>query len=239
MKKPLIGITAFTSREEGKLPACAVTQEYVDAVLLAGGIPFIIPVNDSELSMDSLFEKIDGLLLTGGPDLNPVLYGDKMHPAVKGIDQNRDDLDIRMAEYAINYKVPFLGICRGFQVVNVALNGTLYSHIADQLPGALAHRLYPGYPEDLLSHSVRVEEGSLLAEILGSQEIEVNSLHHQGVKDLSAQLKAVAWAPDGLIEAFEKPDHPFGLCVQWHPEILVKIPHFLQIFKSFVKAASL
>ena len=149
------------------MPACAVTQEYVDAVLLAGGIPFIIPVNDPELSLDRLFEKIDGLLLTGGPDLNPVLYGDKMHPAIKGIDQTRDDLDIRMAEYAIDHKIPFLGICRGFQVVNTTLDGTLYSHISDQLPGALTHRLYPGYPEDLLSHSVRVAEGSLLAENSG------------------------------------------------------------------------
>ena len=83
-----------------------------------------------------------------------------------------------------------------------------------------------------------LQKGLYWQKILGSQEVEVNSLHHQGVKDLSPQLKAVAWAPDGLIEAFEKPDHPFGLCVQWHPEILVKIPHFLEIFKSFVKAAS-
>ena len=157
---------------------------------------------------------------------------------VKGIDQTRDDLDVRMARYAIEHEIPFLGICRGFQVVNITLGGTLYTHISDQLPGALAHRLYPGYPEDLLSHSVRIEKDSLLAEIFDSQEVEVNSLHHQGIRELSRQLKATAWAPDGLVEAYEKPGHPFGLCVQWHPEILVKIPHFLDLFKAFVKAAS-
>jgi putative glutamine amidotransferase len=131
---------------------------------------------------------------------------------------------------------PFLGICRGCQVLNVALGGTLYTHIPDQLPNALDHS-YPGNMRTVLVHQVKIEEGTRIGEIFGEPIIQVNSLHHQGLKDIAASLRAAAHAPDGLIEAIELPDHPFGLAVQWHPEWLTDQEPTRNLFGKFVSAA--
>ena len=132
---------------------------------------------------------------------------------------------------------PFFGICRGAQVVNVALGGNLYTHIEDQHPDALKHDYYPDYPRNRLSHPVRVEEGSRLAGIVDEPVLQVNSLHHQGIKGLAPTLKPVAYAPDGIIEAVELSDHPFGLAVQWHPEWLTDQQPMRNLFKAFVDSA--
>ena len=131
---------------------------------------------------------------------------------------------------------PFLGICRGFQVANVALGGTLYTHIPDQHPNALRHDWYPDIPRDTIAHEVRIEEDSRIGQIFGAPLLRVNSLHHQGIKDLAPVLNAVGYAPDGLIEAVELPDHPFGCAVQWHPEWLTTQHEMRNLFRKFVEA---
>ena len=131
---------------------------------------------------------------------------------------------------------PLFGICRGLQVMNVALGGTLYTHILDQLPNALQHD-WQDKPRDTLAHSIRVEEGTRLADILGAPMLQVNSLHHQGIKDLAPNLKATAYSSDGLIEGIELPDRKFALAVQWHPEWMTSHEEMMRLFRVFVDAA--
>jgi len=133
--------------------------------------------------------------------------------------------------------LPFLGICRGHQVINVAFGGKLYTHISDQLKNALDHRYIEGQPFDKYAHSVKLEANSALAGILGETEFEVNSLHHQGVEVVGQGLKPIGWSPDGLVEALELPGHPFGLSVQWHPEWLPDDKRSQALFMAFVAAA--
>jgi putative glutamine amidotransferase len=141
-----------------------------------------------------------------------------------------------LLEQAQSMELPFLGICRGLQLINVGLGGSLYEHILEQHEGALQHQYSPDWPRDYLAHSVQVRRDSLLGNILGVSELHVNSLHHQGVKELAPRLRATAYAPDGLLEAFELPDFPFGLAVQWHPEWLLGQPSSRALFQAFVAA---
>ena len=148
----------------------------------------------------------------------------------------RDAIELPLLRAAVDGDKPLLGICRGFQVMNVALGGTLYTHILDQLPNALQHDWHD-QPRATLAHPVRVEEGTRLAEILGAPMLQVNSLHHQGTKDLAPNLKATAFAPDGLIEGIELPNRKFALAVQWHPEWMMSHEEMRNLFKAFIEAA--
>ena len=163
-------------------------------------------------------------------------------PEVKNVDPDRDRVEVQMVRAAISEGLPFLGICRGLQVINVALGGALYTHIADQHPQAIEHTYYPDWPRDHLAHKVQIDPNSKLADILGATTQDVNSLHHQGIRDLAPNLKATGWAPDNLIEAIELSDHPFGLAVQWHPECLTAEERMgttmLTLFQAFVEAAA-
>jgi putative glutamine amidotransferase len=238
MAKAIIGISAGRVRSGQEVTRAAVNQRYVEAIQKAGGIPVIVPVGIPTSQFTTLFNKMDGFLLTGGDDIDPLQYGGEMHPSVGGVDVVRDDMEIAMVKWLLKEKKPFLGICRGFEIINVALGGTLYTHIADQLPNAIHHPCYPDLPRDLLAHSVRIEGSSRLAQIMGKTQVEVNSLHHQGVKSLAAGLTAAAYAPDDLLEGLEVPEHPFALGVQWHPEELVHLPHMLALFEALVQAAA-
>jgi putative glutamine amidotransferase len=132
--------------------------------------------------------------------------------------------------------LPFMGICRGIQLINVALGGDLYTHISDQLPGALEHACFPQYPPEHLAHPVEVKPGSRLAQSLGSSTmIQVNSLHHQGIRTLAPEAIPLAWAPDGLVEAIQVPGNPYGLAVQWHPEWLPEDPNAQALFAAFIE----
>lgn len=237
MAKAIIGISAGRVRAGQEVIRAAVNQRYVEAVQKAGGIPVIVPVGITARQFSTLFSRLDGFLLTGGDDIDPLQYGDEMHPSVGGVDVVRDEMEIAMVKWLLKEKKPLLGICRGFEIINVALGGTLYTHIADQLPNALHHPCYPDLPRDLLAHDVRIESGSRLAQIMGKTQVEVNSLHHQGVKSLAPGLTASARASDGLLEGFEIDEYPFALGVQWHPEELVHFPHMLALFKALVQAA--
>jgi len=238
MTRPLIGITAFRSQQPGELMRVKLNENYVKAVLAAGGAPLLIPVGFPLSFVEEICSRLDGLLFSGGGDIDPSLFHGKPHPRVGEIDKERDDLEIELLKFAVNKSIPFLGVCRGLQVMNVALGGTLFTHVHDQLPSSLRHDFFPDHPRDYLAHPVKLDTHSHLAGILGNQITNVNSLHHQGVESLATGLRASAWAPDGLIEGLEIPGHPFGISVQWHPECLPDMPGQQEIFRAFVRAAA-
>jgi putative glutamine amidotransferase len=237
MPKPWIGITSYRTDKGYYVPRAAVGQAYIDSILQAGGIPLLIPVGIPEAQLPQLCSGLDGLLLTGGGDIDPTRFGEMMHPKVRSIDTARDEIEIALAKLVVKEKKPFLAICRGIQVLNVALGGTLYTHISDQLPDALLHPCYPDLPRNLAVHEVKLVEGSQLAGIFGGPKVRVNSLHHQGLKDVAPGLRPTGFAPDGLVEVLEVPDHTFGIGVQWHPEAMPESVQMQALFRAFVDAA--
>jgi putative glutamine amidotransferase len=237
MPSPLIGLTTYRHLNQYGLPLNSITEAYVRAVSSAGAIPTLIPLGLDEETLDQLLARLDGIVFTGGGDVAPERYGSRPHPLVDEVDPDRDRTEVHLVQRTLDQGLPFLGICRGLQVINVALGGTLYEDILDQRPGSLKHQYYPNWPRNYLAHSVQVEPGSRLRQLLGQSSVQVNSLHHQGIRDLAAPLKAAAFAPDGLIEAFELAEHPFGLAVQWHPEWLQEHPPMQTLFRQFVRAA--
>lgn len=238
MQTPLIGITTFRSKPAGEKAALySLSEMYVQAVTRAGGVPVLIPVELTQTESAVLITCLDGLLLSGGGDVLPERYGGQPHPKVGSVDTERDDLEISLVQMAARQDLPFLGICRGLQVVNVALGGTLYEDIATQCDNPLRHAYYPDWPRDHRAHAVEAQPDSRLVQITGSQKFEVNSLHHQGLREVAPDLRAVAWAPDGVVEAVELPGHPFGLAVQWHPECIPDSAESRALFAAFVRAA--
>jgi putative glutamine amidotransferase len=239
MAAPLIGVTSnLTPAEDGKFGTITVGESYIQAVLRAGGLPVVIPVGYSEEDVVSLFHRLDGLLLTGGADVDPRRFDGLPHPRVYGVDERRDAAEIQLVRMAVEEEKPFLGICRGIQVINVALGGTLYTDIGDQKDGALRHDWYPNMDRSYLAHEVTLDGGSRLATILGGEEAQVNSLHHQGILRSAPALRVVGSAPDALIEAVEILGHPFAVGVQWHPEWLQEHAPQRQLFEALVQAAS-
>lgn len=238
MTAPTIGVTSnYSPADDGTFGTIQVGESYIQAVIRAGGLPLIIPVGLSGERLQSLIDRLDGILFTGGSDVNPLRFQGQDHPRIYGIDDRRDELEISLVNHAVDTGKPFLGICRGVQVINVALGGSLYTHIADQMTGALRHDYFPNIPRNHLAHGVWIAKDSLLAHILGSRSIEVNSLHHQGINRIAPGLRSVAHAPDQMIEGVELPGHPFGLGVQWHPEWLQEHAQQRELFKAFVEAA--
>jgi len=238
MVAPIIGITAsYAPPKEGKFGSISVGESYTQAVQNAGGLPVILPVGLSLDELRGLFAQLDGILLTGGGDIALHRFDGRPHPRVYDVDERRDELEICLVQMAVENEKPFLGICRGIQVINVALGGSLFTDIADQISGSLRHDWYPNIPRDYLAHPVSVAHGSRLAGILGGEAFEVNSLHHQGVERLAAGLQAVAYSPDRLVEGVEVPGHPFGLGVQWHPEWLQEHLPQRRLFLALVEAA--
>jgi putative glutamine amidotransferase len=239
MSKPVIGITTSQTNQGNAVPRTTVNEAYIRAVEAGGGIPVLLPSAIQADMLADLFQAVDGFLLTGGVDINPLRYGAPIHPEVTDLDLARDEMELMLVPRLVEASKPFLAICRGIEVINVALGGTLYTHISDQLPNALHHPCYVGdLPRNLLSHSIQVQAGSRLANLIGAGEVWVNSLHHQGLRDLAPDLVATAHAVDGLVEAVEIPDHPFALGVQWHPEELVDQGNMLNLFKALVGASS-
>lgn len=249
MTAPLIGVTAnFQPDANSKFGTIQVGESYIQALLQAGALPVIIPVGLSEAQVQAVFNRLDGVLLTGGADVDPARFGGQPHARVYGIDARRDSIEIQLARLAAGGEKPFMGICRGIQVINVALGGTLYTDIGDQLDQPLRHDWYPDIPRNYLAHPVTVMPDSQVGEILGGAnnhgqtdgqfEVPVNSLHHQGIQRLADALRPVAFAPDQLIEAVEIPGHDFGIAVQWHPEWLQEHAAQRALFSALVQAAA-
>ena len=237
MSTPVIGLTTYNGENQYGHPIVALMQQYIIAVSEAGGVPMLIASGVTSEAIKALFEKLDGILLTGGGDIAIKRFDGEPHLRVHGVDPDRDTVEFALLQAAAESGKPFLGICRGFQVVNVALGGTLYTHIQDQLPGAVEHDYDSDSQRQFLAHTIGLERASALAGILGETGLKVNSLHHQGAKDLAPSLKPVAYAPDGLVEGLELPGHPFGMAVQWHPEWLLDQPVTRRLFGAFVEAA--
>jgi putative glutamine amidotransferase len=209
---------------------------YVQAIHEAGAIPVLIPVGISQERLQNLSQRLDGVLFSGGGDVHPSFYGGNLHPSVH-FSEERDRLELDLLQAAISRQLPFFGICRGLQVINVGLGGSLYEDLLDQRPQSLRHN-HPDKPRDFLAHPVEVEAGSHLARIVEQPRLEVNSLHHQGIRGLAPGLKATAYAPDGVVEAVELEGYLFGLAVQWHPECLQAYAPMRALFQSFVQAAA-
>ena len=237
MSLPIIGITTGHSKNDHGLQQIHLLRSYVDATIKAGGVPIIIPPELPEENWKALYEKLDGIIFSGGADIDPKRFNGEDHPAVQGVDSERDTLELSLIDHTVEKEKPFLAICRGFQLLNIALGGTLYTHISDQFENSLQHSTPRDQARDTLAHEIRVEEGTHLAEILGKPILKVNSWHHQGVKDIPPQLKITAHSSDGLVEAMELPEHPFAIAVQWHPEWMPEDNAMQNLFKTFVKAA--
>ncbi len=233
---PLIGVT--TSITVGKYPERAyVNSAYLHAVQQAGGVPVPLPPQLSDGSLARVLGGLDGLLLTGGGDLDPALFGEASHATVYEVAPARDTLELSAIRTALDRRRPILAICRGIQVLNVALGGSLFQDVGTD-PGTDIQHTQTG-PRDQPAHRVSVKAGSRLAETLGSEEIDVNSMHHQAVKALGTGLVAVGWAPDQIVEGVELTDPDrFVLGVQWHPEELIgHAEHARRLFAALISAA--
>lgn len=228
---PLIGITSYGQDEDDKysLPA-----NYVDSVRRAGGIPVLLPPGESNAL--ALFQRLDGLVLTGGGDIDPNLYGGVMHPEVYMVDPDRDLLELQLTRHMLADDLPTLAICRGAQMVNVALGGSLIEHLPDVVGDEVQHRLPPREPTP---HSVATVDGTQLAELLIQPTFDCASWHHQAVSRLGRGLTVAAHAPDGTIEAVELPEHRWLFAVQWHPELTAEVDPLQQtLFDELVDACS-
>jgi putative glutamine amidotransferase len=237
--KPVVLVPAC-NRWIGEHPFHIAGKKYVDAVRLAGAQPLVVPRAEPD-ELDALLDLADGVLLTGSPsNVHPRHFGEDIHDPSLPLDTERDDWTLPMIPRVLERGIPLFAICRGFQETNVALGGALHQAVQD-VEGHADHRAQPGAPAELqygMAHPVEVLPGGTLATILGVRHIDVNSVHGQGVKQLAPGLRVEARAPDGLVEAFSKPDAPaFNLCVQWHPEWqAASNPVSLALFEAFGQA---
>jgi putative glutamine amidotransferase len=199
----------------------------------------VVPVGLEEEVLRAIFDRLDGLILPGGPDVAPAAYGEAPHERLGHVDEALDRTELTLTPWAMSSDLPLLAICRGIQVLNVALGGTLYQDIESQLPGMLEHHRFRqrGYPPNDRAHQVTVEPTSRLATALGVSTVTTNSRHHQAIKMPASELRVVAHTSDGLIEGVELPGARFVVGVQWHPENLVcEDPHMHRLFETFVEA---
>ncbi|HEV2073334.1 MAG TPA: gamma-glutamyl-gamma-aminobutyrate hydrolase family protein [Thermomicrobiales bacterium] len=240
--KPVIGISPSPSEstfDHGHFRRYALGDTYTRAIIAAGGVPVILPLHTG--AIDETLDAVDGIVFSGGGDIDPGYWNEEKHPAADGFDDERDAFELQAIPKVVERDIPMLGICRGIQTVNVALGGTLIQDIPDQLPGAQQHRQHrEGKMRDARSHTITITEGdNLLYRIHGDTKMQTNSFHHQAVKDPAEELEVVAITPDGVVEAMWHPRMTFGLAVQWHPEMLAEeYPDQAAIFEALVRAAA-
>jgi len=242
--RPLIGVTTSEVRiaanvketPQGEPPhrEMALGLSYLKAIERAGGLPVVMPPLDSD-AVEPLLDQLAGICLSGGPDLDPESYHGRRHPQLGPTEPDLDRFELAVAREADVRGLPILAICRGAQALNVARGGTLHQHLPELEGESIEHRQRE--PGDRPTHSVRIESGSRLAGVMGTTHAEVNSFHHQAPLELGSGLRAVAWAPDGVIEGLETSDGRFVLGVQWHAEGIVDRPEQAALFEAFVAAA--
>ncbi len=219
-KAPMIGIATISVEEQNYPPLNGVRNTYIDCIVNAGGVPILIPqLGNNPEYLRAILAKCQGLLLCGGRDINPLRYGAARHPTTEVSDDRRDESELQLIKLARDWKMPILGICRGCQLINVAFGGTLFQDLPSEAP----QMAYHGKKESAVMnidkrHGVAISAGTRLAAMYG-KELSVNSIHHQGIRDLGKGLRAAAISEDGLIESVEA-DESFVLGVQWHPEIM-------------------
>lgn len=232
MGKPLIGIGSDLHVAPGERDRAFSYLTYTESLRRAGAVPVIIPPQPE--NADDLVAGLDGLLLAGGRDCDPQLYGETAVPGIELMNSRRQDNDLALARAARERGIPTLGICLGMQLMNVAAGGNLIQDIASEIETDLQHL---SDPSDRARHPVIIERGTKLAELVTQLESEVNSSHHQAVKNAGAGLRISAHAPDGVIEGLEDASHPFYIGVQWHPEDMNGEASATSIFGAFVEAA--
>ncbi len=230
-RRPIIGITAYP--RNGVPPGFAVPCGYVDAVRRAGGTPIALPPGDPDPA--HYLDLVDGVILAGGGDIDPDAYGGDRHDTIYSVCGERDAFELHLIRAILaRPDKPVLCICRGMQVLNVACGGDLHAHIPDTVENAIPHRR----PERrAIEHPARVEPGSRLGDILGETTVNVQSWHHQAIREMGADLHPVAWAEDGIVEAVEHARHFWCFAVQWHPELQPDDPAQQRLFAALVVEA--
>jgi putative glutamine amidotransferase len=241
--RPVIGIATQTQEAiPGQLSRVwSMGQKYGRVLASSGGLPWFIPLlPGDESTLRDIYERLDGVFLTGGVDVDPSGYGETCLPCCQETDPDRDWTETRLVRWAHEEGKPLLGICRGIQMINVALGGSLYQDLREQLPRSIRHDYFSTsgeFSRDYLAHSVRIESDSRLSRLLGAGEVPINSMHHQGICRLAPGLRPTAFAPDGLIEGFEGKTGRFLLGVQWHPEELVDSSEPMRrLFTAFIES---
>jgi putative glutamine amidotransferase len=233
VKRPAIGIAIENPKKEPEV--FRLRDDYVRSVETAGALPLVFAPGRPEDASD-LLDHVDGLLLTGGADVDPGLYGARPHPVLGPVFRERDDFEVALCREALRRDLPLLAICRGHQVLNVATGGTLYQDIPSEIPGAGAHD--PDVERWQTAHDVEILPGTRLREILRAERVAVNSFHHQSIRELGRELVLSARSPDGVVEGVEMPRKRFVLGVQWHPESFWDHePGFRPLFQALVRAA--
>ncbi|MDF2474112.1 MAG: peptidase [Anaerocolumna sp.] len=236
MKKPIIGLTPQYDSERDRI---WIGPNYMNAIRAAGGIPILLPLHVKKEDLVVAAEMCDGFLFTGGSDISPFRFGEETIQQCGVVQPERDLMEEDLFSIAMESDKPILGICRGIQILNVFLGGTLYQDISTQFDSSVMLAHYQKSGNAVLSHNVIVEKDTLLCDIVGKEYMPVNSFHHQAIKDLAPTLEIAAVSPDSLIEAVYRPDKSFFLGVQWHPEHLYrKNEDALKIFEAFVDACS-
>lgn len=238
-KKPKIGVLPlYDTKQASKWNSIWIFPGYLNGILEASGMPLVLPLLEDEADIRALVNEFDGFLFTGGQDVDPALYNQEMTEYCNEVSPERDYMEAILFDEVRKQDKALFGVCRGLQFFNVALGGTLYQDLVaqkkDMEPIQHAQKTEFVFPV----HDIEIKEGSKLFEIIGEKTIRVNSMHHQGIAELSPQLEATARAKDGLVEAVEIPDMTYGLAIQWHPEFLwPKRAYERDLFKAFVKAA--
>lgn len=227
--KPIIGVLATN---------CGGTQDnYISAVERAGGCPVVISKVDNLNTIDSIIQKIDGIVFTGGTDISPLAYNEIPIEALQTVDPARDKFELELAKSILsNTDIPVLGICRGMQILNIVMGGSLYQDLLVKEATEFNHLQKDIFPEDELSHIAKIKSPSKLYDIFQEEKIAVNSFHHQGVKNIGENFVSTMMSEDNIIEAIEMKGDRFVVGVQWHPEkLLKKYPKYLKLFTSFIQ----
>jgi putative glutamine amidotransferase len=229
-QQPLIGITTTGQRLTGSfyLPGA-----YVNAVRSSGGLPILLPPGEPEEGA-AILERLDGLIFSGGGDIDPGAYNGLLHPKVYNVDPERDRFELALSQVALGTDIPVLGICRGLEVLAVATGGCLVSHLPDEYGEVVLHRAEQALP---IQHSIQIAPESFLATVTGATEATVVSWHHQATSTVPLGWRVAASAPDGVIEALEHLRHPWAIALQWHPELSINDPLQQRIFRAFIEAA--
>jgi putative glutamine amidotransferase len=215
----------------------AMSRPYITALDAAGAAPVLLPLALGLDTLRTLFDRMDGLFMAGGGDLNPACYRAATGEKVEGIDELRDETELILTRWALESGKPLLGVCRGVQTLNVALGGTLIQDIPTECPESIRHQYFPEKPRNWVAHDISTLPGTRLAQILGEKG-RVNSFHHQAIEHVANGLQVAAVAPDGVIEAVEAPGNQFVVGVQWHPESLIDTDqNMLALFEAFIRAA--
>ena len=235
--RPVVGVVGFEMEldlDGYREPCHLALADFSLALEAAGGTPVVLtPATPPERCL----QVVHALVLGGGRDVSPSLYGEEPRPPTRATDPERDRFEVALVREALSRGIPLLGVCRGMQVINVATGGSLCQHLPEKVGSSIDH--LPGGDDDFIAHTVALRAGSLLERALGPGEVEVNSLHHQGVERLGRGVLATATAPDGLVEGIEVAGHGWAVGVQWHPELMWRrFPRQLSLFRLLVQAAS-